>query len=210
MIAHVNGTQELTNADVRGAVGDLWGAYLGDLLTWTLGVTAIALLVAVASAPVASPYSARAGLRRLRALALGRHDSERARALRGAIVLVLGVLLITEPLFALRVAAVVCGCLLVYVGFGELLSATAPDPARVWRPRLSASPAGDRDWCVGRSYSRWRSTSQSRSPAARELCTPARSWPATDTRSCVGDGWIEVVFRPARTTRCRRPTRRAG
>ncbi len=137
VIAHVYGTQELSNADVRGAVADLWGAYLGDLLAWTLGVTGVALIVAAASAPVLSPYSARAGLRRLRASVL-RGGSERARALRGAIVLTLGVVLVVEPGFALRVAAVLCGCLLVFVGFGELLSATVPDPPRVWRPQLPA------------------------------------------------------------------------
>ncbi len=137
VIAHVYGTQELSNADVRGAVGELWGAYLGDLMTWTLGVTALALVVAAAAAPVLPPYSARAGLSRLRAFAL-RPSSSRWRAVRGGLVLGLGVVLITEPLFALRAAAVVGGCVLAYVGAGELLSATVPEPPHVWRPHLPA------------------------------------------------------------------------
>jgi hypothetical protein len=137
VIDHVYGTQELTTADVRGAVGALWGAYLGDVLTWALGVALVALLVAAAAAPILRPYSARERLGRLRSYAL-RPSSPRVRAVRGGLVLALGVLLIVDPSFMLRVVAVLGGCVLAYFGAGEVLTATVPDPPRVWRPRAPA------------------------------------------------------------------------
>src|SRR5205823_8493539 len=32
-VAHVYGTQELSNADVRGAIDELWGSFFDDLMT---------------------------------------------------------------------------------------------------------------------------------------------------------------------------------
>jgi hypothetical protein len=52
--------------------------------------------------------------------------SRRGRGVQGALVLALGVFVILKPTLALRIAAVLGGGLLVYVGMGELLSATAP------------------------------------------------------------------------------------
>jgi len=138
VIAHVYGTEELSNADVRGAIGALWGAYLGDLMTWTLALIAFAWLVAAASASLLAPYSPAAGLARLRAI--GQHPvSTRIRAGLGALALVMGLLVIFEPTLALRVLAIGGGALLVYVGVGELLCAIAPAQPRERRrlPRRS-------------------------------------------------------------------------
>jgi hypothetical protein len=140
VLGHVYGANELTDAEVRGAVGDLWDAYLGDLLTWALAVTAVAWLIAAASASVIAPYSSAAGIQRIRALAR-RPWSARARAALGSVALVLGFVVIAQPTVALRVVAVIGGCLLVYVGAGEVLSALAPAqrparPIRVGRRRL--------------------------------------------------------------------------
>jgi hypothetical protein len=137
VIDHSYGTAELTNADVRGAVGGLWDAYLGDLMTWILGLTALAWIVAAASASLLAPYSATAGLGRLRILAR-RPATAAGRAIRAAVALVAGLVVILNPALALRVLAVVGGAVLVYVGIGELLTAVAPAQPRTptARPRL--------------------------------------------------------------------------
>jgi hypothetical protein len=57
VLDHVDGTDELTNGDVRGAIGGIWDAYLGDPLVWTLGVGALALLVAAASDSLLKPFA---------------------------------------------------------------------------------------------------------------------------------------------------------
>ena len=109
---------------MRRAFGDLWDTYLGDLLTWTLVVTVVAWLVAAASASLLSPYSPAATMGRLWTLAR-RPVSTRARIARGAVALGLGLFVVLKPTLALRVFAILGGCALLYVGAGELLTATA-------------------------------------------------------------------------------------
>jgi len=129
-VAHVNGSDELTNADVRAAVGAVWDAYLGDLGSWALGVGAVALLVAAASASVLRPFDTARGLERVEAL-LRPPTSPRWRVLRGASLLLLGTFLILSPALTLQALAIVVGALVVYYGAGELLAATyAPDRRR--------------------------------------------------------------------------------
>ena len=53
VISHSYGAHELTNADVRGAVGELWDVYLGDMMTWALVITVAAVLIAAAARSVA-------------------------------------------------------------------------------------------------------------------------------------------------------------
>ncbi len=128
--SHVYGTQELTNADVRGAVGALWGSFLSDLMTWTLAVGAFAWIVAAASASLLAPYSGTAGVSRLRVLAR-RPSTPRGRAIRAGAGIVAGAIVILEPALVLRVLTVAAGVLLLYVAIGELLTAIAPAQPRV-------------------------------------------------------------------------------
>jgi hypothetical protein len=125
VIAHMFGANELTTTEVRGAVGELWSAYLGDLLTWTLVATAVAWLVAAASSSVLKPYSGVAGLRRFGALAR-RPVTTRLRAVRGAFVLAVGLFVVLKPTLALQIGAVIGGALLFYIGLGEVVTVTAP------------------------------------------------------------------------------------
>jgi hypothetical protein len=134
VVSHTYGSNELTNADVRGAVGELWDVYLGDLRTATVAASAVAWLVAATSASLLAPYSPATGLRQLRGLA-HRPVYARTRTARGAITLAIGLMVILEPTLALRVLAIACGCLLIYVGVGEVLTATAPAQPRVRPPR---------------------------------------------------------------------------
>jgi len=136
VVSHVYGIQELTNADVRAAIGALWDTYLGDLLAWMLVLTAVAWLIAAASASLIAPYSATTGLKWLQRQAV-RPPSRRVRPALGAIAFAVGAFFIVKPTLALRAVAVVAGGLLVYLGVSEVLIA-------IVRPRPSVRPRRDR------------------------------------------------------------------
>jgi hypothetical protein len=128
VVHHVYGTDELTNEDVRAATAALWDAFLGDLLLWTLGLGALALVVAAASASLLQPFSAADGLVRVRRRL--RPSTPAGRALQGAAAMALGAVVVFQPHLAVEVAAVVAGALLLYFGAGQLLSVV---PARAER-----------------------------------------------------------------------------
>ncbi len=133
VIARTVGANELTTTDVRGAVGELWDVYLGDLLLWTLVTSAVAWLVAAASSSVLRPYSGVAGVRRLGALAGRPATTPLFPIARGAVMFALGVFVVVKPTLALQIGAVIGGALLIYTGIGELVTATAPEQPPVRR-----------------------------------------------------------------------------
>jgi hypothetical protein len=126
-LANLYGSEELTNADVRGAAGALWDSYLGDLSRWALGLTVLATILAAASASVLRPYTADTGLARLRAR-LWPPRSQGGRVLRGGLALLLGLALVGDPTLSIDIVGVLGGVLLVYFGSGELLSAAGLAP----------------------------------------------------------------------------------
>jgi hypothetical protein len=132
-IANLFGAEELSNADVRAAAGALWDSYLGNLSNWALGLTVVATIVTAASANVLRPYTADAGLARLRARLSP--DSQRGVIVRGALALFFGLLLIGDPSLSIDIIGVLGGVLLVYFGTGELLSAAGVPPEHE-RPSL--------------------------------------------------------------------------
>lgn len=121
LISHVFGEDELTNADVRDAVGVLWDAFLGDLSAWALGIGAFALILAAASASLLRPVATESGLERLRGL-VRPAASRRRRAAQGIGALLLGVFAVLQPSLAVQTVAVVAGAVLVYTGAGVLMS----------------------------------------------------------------------------------------
>jgi hypothetical protein len=148
IVTHVYGSQELTNADVRGAIGGIWAAYMNDLMTWLVAGAAAGWVLAAGAAPLLRPYSPARGLARVRAVLLPAEVSSRGQVARGALVFAAGVWVLVDEGLALRVAVVLVGALLLYVGAGELLTATAPaEPVRfglhLRTPRrLAAATAG--------------------------------------------------------------------
>ena len=126
-IANLFGSEELSNADVRAAGGALWDSYLGNLSDWALGLAVLAAIVTAASASVLRPYTADAGLTRLRAR-LWPPRSTGGRVLRGALALLSGLVLVGDPSLAIDIVGVFGGVLLVYFGSGELLSAAGVPP----------------------------------------------------------------------------------
>ncbi len=129
VVTHVYGTQELTNVDVRAAIGELWNGLFGDLMTWALWVGGLAWLLAAASASLLAPYSARAELERFRRLA-AQPLSPRRRGVRAVGVLAVGLVAILAPRAILSAVVVIAGALLVYTAAGELLAVTAPAQPR--------------------------------------------------------------------------------
>jgi hypothetical protein len=133
-VAHVQAPPELNGADVRAAVGELWGAFLGDLMIWALVVSGVGLILAVAASPLQTAYSPAAGLAWLRGV-VRRPLSKRGRGIRGAAVGTAGLVVLLDPSLALRVVVIVGGILLLYAGAGELMTATAPVTPRPKRQR---------------------------------------------------------------------------
>jgi hypothetical protein len=139
-LAHLYGSEELSNADVRAAAGALWDSYIGGLSDWALGVAAAGAILAAASANVVRPYAAAAGVARLRARAWPPR-SRSGRVAVGSAALIAGALLIGWPTLSLDVVLVLCGVLLVYFGAGEVLSAIGV-PAETERISLARSRPG--------------------------------------------------------------------
>ncbi len=122
LLTNLFGGEELSDADVRAAAGDLWDAYLGDLSSWALGLGVVATIVAAASADVLRPYAARARLARLRARAWPPR-TRRGQVLGGVAAVLVGLLLIAEPARSVDTLVVLCGGLLAYLGVGQMLAA---------------------------------------------------------------------------------------
>jgi hypothetical protein len=129
VISHLYGSQELNNSEVRAAARGLWEAYLGDMLTWTLVVAGIAFLTAAVSAAVLPPYAPAEGLRRVRGL-IRWPTSPRAQTVVATGIVIAGVVIIADSSLVVRVLTLVGGCVVVYFGFGELLTATVPAAGR--------------------------------------------------------------------------------
>ena len=138
VVSHVYGSAELSDRDVRGAVGVLWDAFLGDLVTVTVVITLAAWLVAAAAASVLKPYSSTAALAWVRRLG-GAPSSMPGRAVRGSVALALGMVAILDPMLALRIVAVIGGAVLLYIGAGEVLS-VIPPAQRTVGVRLPTAP----------------------------------------------------------------------
>src|SRR5262245_36879943 len=102
LVSNLFGAEELSNADVRSAAKELWDAYLGTLSDWALGLAVLAAIVAAASANVLKPYTADAGLTRLRAR-LWPPRTKAGRIARGSLALGLGLLLIGDPSLAIDI-----------------------------------------------------------------------------------------------------------
>lgn len=119
-LAGVVGSDEITNAEVRGAVEGILSAFLGDLVSWALALAFIGVVVAGAAAAL-DPGDVEVPAARLRRLVLTRPRNLWLRALRGASLVAAGIAIALEPTLALKIAAIVVGAYLVFAGTGELL-----------------------------------------------------------------------------------------
>jgi hypothetical protein len=148
ILAGVIGEDELTDADVRSAVGGLLDAFLGDLIAVAL-LLALGGLVVGAAAAALDPEDVDQPLTRLRRRIAGPTRTRWGRAVRGVGALVLGVLVVLSPMVALQLVAIVAGAFLIFFGTSELLvliqpsGAGAPEGKRSRRRALTvAATAG--------------------------------------------------------------------
>jgi hypothetical protein len=122
LLAGLEGSDELTDEDVRQAAGGVFDAYLGDLSTWAFALGLLGLVVAAAAMALdparLEPGRAVARLPQL----LARPAMPLGRTLWAAAALVLGIFAVANPALALDVVAIAGGACLVFVGAGELLA----------------------------------------------------------------------------------------
>ncbi|HEU4702326.1 MAG TPA: hypothetical protein VFS37_07570 [Conexibacter sp.] len=121
------------------ALRAVWGTFLRDLEVWSFALTVAGLVVVAAATSQASePALAR------RALALARRAAVRPagtplRAARAVALIVLGALVATSPLAALRLAALAAGLFVAALGLEELMTLVRRRAA----PSGGAGPAAD-------------------------------------------------------------------
>ena len=125
ILAGVIGEDELTDADVRGAVAGLLDAFLGDLISGAFLLALLGLVVGAAAAAL-DPEHVDQPVTRLRRRIAGPTRTNWGRALRGVGALVLGVLVVLSPLLALQLAAIAAGAFLIFYGTSELLVLLQP------------------------------------------------------------------------------------
>jgi hypothetical protein len=119
-LAGVIGEDEVTDAEVRSAVGGILDAYFGDLFAWSLLLGLGGLVVAGAAAAL-EPGDVEHPLTRLRRRLLQTPATARGRALRGALALALGAFVALNPLLAVQIGAILAGAWLAFFGTSELL-----------------------------------------------------------------------------------------
>jgi hypothetical protein len=124
ILAGVVGADELTDEEMRDAVGGILDAFLGGLFGWAL-LLAFAGLVIAGAAAVADPVKGDPTVR-LRARVTRRPATTWGLALRGVLVIAAGLFVALEPDLALRLIALLIGAWLVYFGSTELLSLLQP------------------------------------------------------------------------------------
>jgi hypothetical protein len=146
ILAGVVGEDEVTDAEVRGAVRGILDAFAGDLIGWGLGLAFGGLVVAAAAAAL-DRESVEQPAERLRRRLLARPQTPARRALRGALVLALGIFVALTPTLSLQIGAVLTGAYLAFVGTCELLTGlqrrgVARERAERGRRRALALSAG--------------------------------------------------------------------
>jgi hypothetical protein len=146
VLAGVTGTEELSDADLRAAVGGALDAFFGGLFNWALllglgGVAVAGAAMALDPADVEDPHA------RLLRLLSRRPQAAWTRALRGAGAIALGAFVVLSPQLALSLVALLVGAYLVFYGTSELLTllqrrgVPAADAARGRRRALATAAA---------------------------------------------------------------------
>ena len=120
ILAGVIGEDELTDEDVRNAVGAILDAFLGGLFAWALALAGVGALVAGAAAAL-DPERAEDPVARLRRRVSQRPASAGGQVARGLAAIAVGLVFVFDWQFAFSVVGLLIGAYLVYFGSGELL-----------------------------------------------------------------------------------------
>jgi hypothetical protein len=120
-IAGVHGEDELTDDEMRDAARGVIDAFAGDLIVWAL-LLALGGLVLGAAAAALDPEDVERPLTRLRRRVAERPATTWGRALRGALALGAGVVVLLSPELAIDIGALLVGAVLIFFGASELLA----------------------------------------------------------------------------------------
>lgn len=143
-------------ADAQAAARAVWDAFLGDLRTLAWMLAALGAVLAASAASMIRPRRIEEPLRRL--VELAPHEPHRPilRALRGAGALIVGILIVLDPVAAATIIVTLAGIYLIYGGATAMLALIySPEeaaertrsrppfgrPRRWWVPALVASLA---------------------------------------------------------------------
>jgi uncharacterized membrane protein HdeD (DUF308 family) len=171
----------------RDAVAAIWGAFFGDLRTALLLFAACGAVVTAAASSLLRPVDIGAPLVRAWQAIATVPEARGLRALRGALLIAAGVLIVIEHELALDLVAILAGLYLAYAGAAELMRRRSSAEVRSWRPEACSSASV--------APARIRRRSKPRAATAPRLSATAHS---TVSRS------------PSPTMRCRRPAIPAG
>lgn len=116
----VYGSDELSDEEVRGAVGGILDAFFGPLAGWGLLMAFTGIVVAAAATSL-STEDVQSPAQKLRDRLVNRPERTWVRAARGASFVLAGFLVAFDPETALAVVALLAGAYLVFYGASELL-----------------------------------------------------------------------------------------
>ena len=127
-LAGVYGEDELTDEEVRGAVGGFLDAFFGGLFGWGLLMAFTGLVVAGAAASL-DPTQLKSPSTRLHEWIAREPQTTFGKVSRGVAAIGLGLFIALEWELALQVMAILLGAYLVFFGVGELLVLLQPPEA---------------------------------------------------------------------------------
>ncbi len=110
----------------RDAAAAGWDAILGDLTLWAIGIGFLALILAAAARFGAEEIDPLTPFTRGVAIARSHPSRPILGVLRGAGILLVGLVLVADPALALELIAVALGAWLIYVAVVEILGIVAP------------------------------------------------------------------------------------
>ena len=108
--------------DDRAAASAVWAAFLGDLRTFGWVLVGTGAVVAAAAASLVRPVAVEGKLLGVWRIATTEPDGKWLRAARGVALVAVGVLVISQPLTAVQLAATLVGIYVVYKGIETILT----------------------------------------------------------------------------------------
>jgi hypothetical protein len=127
-IARAIALGSIHDPDERAAASAVWASFLGDLRTWGLLLAGTGAVVAAAAASLVRPVAVEGTLLAAWRTVTTEPDAVLLRVLRALALVVVGVLVITQPVAALQVVATLVGVYVAYKGIEALLRL-------IYRPR---------------------------------------------------------------------------
>jgi hypothetical protein len=115
---------QFSDPEDKAAAGGVWNAFLSDLRTFGWVLAGSGAVIAGAAASIIRPLELDNALRRGWRLVSTEPKATRFRVIRAIGLILLGILIIAQPLTALEIVATLVGVYLVYLGVAAILRLT--------------------------------------------------------------------------------------